>query len=117
AAWLNQGLDIKNDVLSSGSAAYQNLLNAKRSLESADFKSAEESFGLAHADFLKIHQSINQVGEVALSILEKLPGGALVSSGSHLVKVGDSLSQAGESLVSAVQLFSFENLFDSLKSA
>ena len=117
AAWLNQGLDIKNDVLSSGSAAYQNLLNAKRSLESADFKSAEESFGLAHADFLKIHQSINQVGEVALSILEKLPGGALVSFGSHLVKVGDSLSQAGESLVSAVQLFSFENLFDSLKSA
>ncbi|MBU1137185.1 DUF4012 domain-containing protein, partial [Patescibacteria group bacterium] len=96
-------------------AAYQNLLAAKQSLEGADFKSAEESFGLARADFLQIHQSISQVGEITLGILEKLPGGSLVSSGSHLVKVGDNLSQAGESLISAVQLFSFENLFESLK--
>jgi len=117
AAWLNRGLEIKNNVLSSGYAAYQNLLAAKQSLESADFKSAEENFGLAHADFLQIYQSIGQVGELTLSILGKLPGGALVSSGGRLVKVGENLSQAGESLAAAVQFFSFENLFDSLPAA
>ncbi|MBU1136741.1 hypothetical protein KKD72_00005, partial [Patescibacteria group bacterium] len=83
AAWLNRGIEVKGNVLSSGYAAYQNLLAAKQSLEGADFKSAEESFGLARADFLQIHQSISQVGEITLGILEKLPGGSLVSSGSH----------------------------------
>jgi hypothetical protein len=111
AAWLSQGLEIKEDVLSSSLSAYQNLLFARQSLEQADWQAAEQSFGSAHSDFSQAHQEINKLGRLTLGILERLPGGDLVSSGSHLVKVGESLAQAGQGLASTAQLFSFENLF------
>lgn len=111
-AWLSQGLAIKEDVLSSGSSAYQNLLAAQQSLEKADWQGAEENFALAHSDFLKAHQEINKLGQATLGILKRLPGGSLVSSGNHLVRVGENLAQAGQGLAAAINLFSANNLFD-----
>jgi len=109
-AWFGQGLKVKDDVLTSSLSAYQNLLAAQESLEQADWQAAERSFGLAHLDFFEAHEEINKLGYIALGILEQLPGTSSISSGRHLVKVGENLSQAGQSLSSAINLFSFNNL-------
>lgn len=111
AAWLSQGLTIKEDVLSSSLAAYQNLLSAQDSLEQADWQKAAQNFSLAHLDFLQAEEEIKKLGQLTLGILGQLPGGDLVSSGSHLVKVGENLSQAGKNLASAINIFSFNDLF------
>jgi len=117
AAWIGYGFKIKQDVLSSGLSAYQNLLSAKQSIEQADWQDAEYNFGLAHSDFFEAHQEINKLGRLTLGIIKQLPGGALVSSGSHLVKVGENLAQAGQGLAAAVNLFSFNNLFNLIDSS
>ncbi len=114
--WLGQGLEIKDEVLGSGSSAYQNLLMAKESLEKADFETAEKNFSLAHADFLETQNEINKLGRLTVGILGKLPGGSLVSSGGHLIKVGENLANAGQTLSSAIQLFSFGNLFELIET-
>jgi len=111
-AWLSQGFVIKDDVLSSGLSAYQNLMAAQESLEASNWQAAEQNFSSAHSDFYQAHQEINKLGRLTLGILEQLPGGDLVSSGSHLVKVGENLAQAGQGLAAAVNLFSYDSLFD-----
>jgi len=112
AAWLSQGLMIKDDVLSNSISAYQNLMAARQSLEESNWQAAEQNFGSAHSDFYQAHQEINKLGRLTLGILEQLPGGDLVSSGSRLVKVGENLAQAGQGLAAAVNLFSYNNLFN-----
>ncbi|MFH1551275.1 MAG: DUF4012 domain-containing protein [bacterium] len=114
AAWLGQGFDIKQGVMNSSLSAYENLLSAQQSLEQADWQTAEQNFGSAYSDFIEAHQEINKLGRITLGILERLPGVSSVSSGRHLVKVGENLAQAGQSLTSAIGLFSFGNLFDSI---
>jgi hypothetical protein len=111
AAWLSQGLAVKDDVLSSSFAAYQSLLSAQQSLEQADWQQAAQNFSSAQANFLQAEDDIRRLGQLTLTILEKLPGGHLVSSGDHLVKVGQNLAQAGQNLASAVNSFSLSNLF------
>ena len=110
-AWLSQGLVIKEDVVSSSLAAYQNLLAAQESLGQADWQQAAQSFSSAHFDFLQAEGEIQKLGQLTLGILEQLPGGDLVSSGSHLVKEGENLAQAGQNLASAINSFSLNNLF------
>ncbi len=111
AAWLSQGLAVKDDVLSSSLAAYQSLLSAQQSLEQADWQQAAQNFSSAQANFLQAEDGIKKLGQLTLTILEKLPGGHLVSSGDHLVKVGQNLAQAGQNLASAINSFSLSNLF------
>ena len=111
AAWVGQGLTIKEEVLSNSLSAYQNLLAAQESLRQTDWQTAEKSFSLAHLDFSQAHQEIKKLGQLTLGILEGLPGTSLVSSGSHLVKVGENLAQAGQSLTSAINLFPLNDLF------
>ncbi|MBL7155461.1 MAG: DUF4012 domain-containing protein [Candidatus Portnoybacteria bacterium] len=110
-AWLSQGLVIKEDVVSSSLAAYQNLLAAQESLGQADWPQAVQNFSSARFDFLQAEEEIQKLGQLTLGILEQLPGGDLISSGSHLVKVGENLAQAGQNLASAINSFSLNNLF------
>jgi len=110
-AWFSQGLVIKDDVVSSGLAAYQNLLAAQESLGQSDWQQAAQNFSSASFNFLQAEEEIQKLSQLTLGILEQLPGGDLVSSGSHLVKVGESLAQAGQNLASAINSFSLNNLF------
>ena len=112
AAWLSQGLEIKKDVLSSSISAYENLMSARESLGDLNWQAAEQNFGSAYSDFYQAHREINKLGRLTLGILEQLPGGNVVSSGNSLVKVGEYLAQAGQGLVSAINLFSYDNLFN-----
>ncbi|MFH0805734.1 MAG: DUF4012 domain-containing protein [Patescibacteria group bacterium] len=116
ASFISRGMNIKDDVLSSSLSAYQNLLAAQNSLEQADWQTAEQSFGLARSNFADAGYEIRKMGNVVLSILDNLPGNSLVSSGNHLVKVGENLAMAGQTLASAVNLFSFNNLFNLINS-
>lgn len=112
-AWIGQGIDIKGRVLGSSMAAYQNLLSAGESLENTDWQSAQEDFSLAYSNFLSANDEIKSLGQVTVGILEHLPGGSLVASGEHLVKVGQSLSDAGKNLSAVAAVFTsfdFNNL-------
>ena len=113
---ISRGMNIKDDVLSNSLLAYQNLLTAQNSLEQADWQTAEQSFSLARSNFADAGQEIKKMGSVALNILDNLPGNSLISSGNHLVKVGENLALAGQTLASAVNLFSFNNLFNLIDS-
>ncbi len=112
ASLISRGMNVKDDVLSNSLLAYQNLLTAQDSLEKADWQAAEQSFGLAHLNFINAGEEVKKMGSITLSILENIPGNSLISSGSHLIKVGENLAQAGQTLASAVNLFSFSNLFN-----
>jgi hypothetical protein len=114
ATLLSRGISIKNMVLGNGMEAIQNLLVAKESMEATDWQTAEQSFGLAHQNFLQASQEVNQLGQVAVSILEHLPGGSLVSSGNHLIKVGEHLAEVGQKLSSVAGMFSIDNWFNSI---
>ena len=111
-SFITQGMNIKDDVLSSSMAAYQNLLTAQNSLESADWKTAEENFNLAYYNFTSAGDEVKKIGGLALGLLSSLPGNSLISSGNHLIKVGENIAQAGQTLASAANLFAFSNLFD-----
>ena len=112
AAWLSQGLEIKKNVLSSSMSAYQNLMSARDSLGDLDWQAAEQNFGSAYSGFYQAHNEINKLGRLTLGILEQLPGGDIISSGNGLIKVGENLAQAGQGLASAINLFSYDNLFN-----
>ena len=88
--FLSKGLEIKDQAIGSSLSAYQNLLRAKESLEKSDWQTAEKNFSIAHADFIKTQEEINQLGRLTVGILEKIPGTSLISSGSHLIKVGEN---------------------------
>jgi hypothetical protein len=111
ASLINRGFGIKDDVLASSLSAYQNLLSAQESLEKADWQAAEQNFISAQADFIEARQELKKVGQLTLGILGKLPGAASISSGDHLIKVGENLARAGQKLSSAVNVFDFDNLF------
>ncbi|OGZ35577.1 MAG: hypothetical protein A3A94_01995 [Candidatus Portnoybacteria bacterium RIFCSPLOWO2_01_FULL_43_11] len=114
--FLSQGLETKGKITASSLAAYENLLLAQESLEGVNFKTAEKNFGLAYDNFFEASQGIEDLGRLTVAILEQLPGGSLVASGSHLVKVGENLALAGENLSAAVNLFSSTDLFKLLNN-
>lgn len=109
ATLLGRGMLIKKEVVSSGMAAISNLMAAKKSIEETNWQVAERNFGLASQNFIQAHREIGQLGEIVLGIIDHLPGGSLVSSGSHLVRVGEKLADAGQNLSAAAGLFSFND--------
>lgn len=109
ATLLSRGMLIKKEVVNSGMAAISNLMAAKKSIEETNWQVAERDFGLASQNFIKAHQEIGQLGEIVLGIIDHLPGGSLMSSGSHLVRVGEKLADAGQNLSAAAGLFSFND--------
>jgi len=117
AAWFNQGLEVKKGVLRQSASAYENLLSAHQSLKEVNWSEAESSFSSAYIDFQKTQEEINELGRTALNILEKLPGGSLLSSGEHLVKVGEGLAQAGRHLTFALEVFNLEDILDSWEAS
>ncbi len=115
AAWLGQGMIAKQEVMSNSLSAYQNLLEAKTSLQNADWQKAGQDFAFAHNDFSQAYAQVKDLGGLVLDILGKLPGGNGLSSGAHLIKVGEHLTSGGHLLVSALNDLSLVNFFEMTK--
>ncbi len=111
AAWLGQGMVVKERVMSNSLSAYQNLKEAKGSLEDTNWQKAEQNFALAYNDFNQAYEQIKGLDNLTLEVLDKLPGGDKVSSGVHLIKVGEHLTSAGHLFSSALGDLSLINLF------
>ncbi len=111
-SWVVEGIRIKDNALSSGASAYQNLVIAKESLMDMDLAKAQESFGLAELNFIEASREFENMGRLALGILEEMPGGSAISSGKHLIKVGENLARAGQGLTSTAGLFSVNSFFN-----
>ncbi len=110
--WLGQGMLVKERVMSNSLSAYQNLLEAKDSLENVDWQKAEQNFAFAHNNFNQAYSEAKELGGLVLNILEGLPGDNKVSSGTHLIKVGEHLTSVGQTLVSAINDLSLLNFFN-----
>ncbi|MFC1701045.1 DUF4012 domain-containing protein [Patescibacteria group bacterium] len=115
ATLLSKGFSIKDEAMSNSMVAVQNLLDAKDSIEQTNWQDAEQNFSLANQSFFQAHQEISKLGQMTIGILERLPGGSLISSGNHLIKVGENLAEAGQGLSSAMSSFSFTNWFDMIE--
>jgi len=107
-----QGLLAKDNILGSALQAYQAMMAAKDSASNLNFSSAQVNFDTAYQNFLVADQELNKMGRGVISLLESLPGGSQVSSGSALVKAGENLAQAGQSFSKIANLFLLEKLSD-----
>lgn len=105
-----QGLLAKENILSSALEAYKAMLAAKDSAMDKDFSDAQVNFETAYQDFLQADRELNRLGGALISLLEKVPGGSIVSSGSALVQVGEDLARAGSDFAKIGEVFSFQKI-------
>lgn len=100
-----RGFSAKENILSSALEAYEAMTSAADSATQFDFSSAQEDFGLAYQNFLAAQNELNKMGKTVIAVLEKLPGGSVVSSGSALLDAGENLAKAGQSFSQVAGLF------------
>jgi len=109
-----RGFSAKENILSSALEAYRAMTSATDSAAQFDFSSAQEDFGLAYQNFLTAQNELNKMGKTVIAVLEKLPGGSVVSSGSALLEAGENLAKAGQSFSQVANLFLLEDWSASL---
>ena len=109
---VGQGLSAKDNILSSALSAYQAMLKAKDSASRLDFGSAQVNFETAYGDFWQAEQELNKMGRSLIYLLERLPGGSVVSSGAALIEAGENLARAGRSFSQIAQIFFIEKIGD-----
>lgn len=100
-----RGIAAKQNILSSAMEAYRAMLEAKDSAARFDFSVAAVSFDSAYNNFLQADGELNKMGRLLISVLEKMPGGSVISSGSALVKTGEDLARAGNSFSKIGDIF------------
>lgn len=105
---VGQGLLAKDNILTSSLQAYRAMLAAKDSAAARNFSSAQVNFETAYQNFLSADRELGKMGRGIISLLENLPGGSAVGSGSFLVKAGENLAQAGQSFAKIAGSFSSE---------
>ncbi|MEK7160849.1 MAG: DUF4012 domain-containing protein, partial [Patescibacteria group bacterium] len=109
-----RGLEAKDSIFSSALQAYQAMLAAKDSAVSLDFSGAQVNLETAYQNFLSAEQELNNLGRGLIYVMERLPGGSVVASGSALIEAGEKLSQAGQNFARVANLFLVSKLGDYL---
>lgn len=107
---VGRGLAAKSSILGSALEAYRAMLAAKDSAVRFDFTGAGASFEAAYQDFFQAEQELNKMGQTLIFVLEKMPGGSIVTSGSALVSAGEDLAKAGKSFSKIANLFLLQNI-------
>lgn len=102
---VGHGILARGNILGSALEAWQAMLAGRQSAGRLDFSSAQVSFQEAYQNFWQAEQELNKMGRSLIYILERLPGGSVVSSGAALVRVGEDLAQAGQSFSRLANLF------------
>jgi len=105
-----QGFSAKENILSSALEAYRSMTSAKNLAVHFDFSGAEDNFGEAYQNFLNAQNELDKMGKVVISVLEKMPGVSIISSGSALLEVGENLVKAGQSFSRLANLFFIKDL-------
>jgi hypothetical protein len=82
--------------------AYQNFMRAEVALKSFDFKKAGEDFALAYSNLASAESSINEVGNLTVSIAENLPFDSRADSSISLLRAAKHIAKAGEIASSAL---------------
>jgi len=108
--WFNRALTAKDVALNFGLAAYQSLMEAKDSLEKANFSQAGDNFKNAYNYFAAADLEIKDSGGWLISILEKIPGFSYLSSRMQLIKVGQDMSKAGQEFTAMIGLLQNGNI-------
>ena len=107
---INQGLTLKDDIITNGDKAVFNLEEAKKYLEKMDFLSAANNFALASENFSQSSQKLNFIGASFASLLSDVPGFEKIKAAKNLSIAGKNISDAGESLADAFDSLSRTNV-------
>ncbi|MBU1102804.1 DUF4012 domain-containing protein [Patescibacteria group bacterium] len=107
-----RGLSAKDNILSSGLEAYRAMLVGKESASRLDFSAAQASFSAAYSNFLQADQELDKMGRALIVVLEQLPGGSPVESGSALISAGKDLAQAAQSFSRIGSLVAVQKIGD-----
>ena len=108
--WFNKALIAKDVALNFSLSAYQSLLEAKDSLEKANFPLAGENFKNAYNDFAAADSEIKDAGGWLISALAKVPGFSYLSSRMKLIEVGQEMSKAGQEFTVMIGLLENGNM-------
>jgi hypothetical protein len=93
--FISQGLQIKKEGLSQGQTALAELMAAKDSIKKGDFRGSYLQFKNAHEKLSEISKNLDDMNALVVGVTKYLPYLSKISSGSHLVAVGNDISQVG----------------------
>jgi len=91
-------LGLKNQIMTDGNSAVQNLEEAKRKIENMDFIGASGSFSKAYEEFTKASGNLNFMGASIGSLIADLPGASKMKSANSILEAGKLLADAGQAM-------------------
>ena len=112
--FVQKGLALKDKGIGRGIEAYENFLAAEKSLSLMDFNSAEKDFSKAYENLASVEESLEDIGNITISIVENIPFETKVESSLALLKSSKHVARSGEILSSA---FTFLPLNDAMSPA
>ena len=95
ANFVSKGWRLKNNGLAKAQAAMAEILSAKEDMLSGDFDSSRMKFEKAQSDLATISRDLDGLGKVFVGVTKYFPYISKVSSASHLVSAGESVSRIG----------------------
>ncbi len=90
-----RGLDLKYHGISNANSAVAEILSAKDSLKAGDFEKSYVQFDNAHQKLSQISGQFNGMGKIFVNATKYIPYASKLSSGSHLIAFGNSVSEVG----------------------
>lgn len=115
--FIQKGLETKGKVMEVSALAYQHLQLAQKATTEINLTEAESQFQAAYQSFVQASHNISQMGQVAVALLENLPGGTTISSGQHLLETGKNIALAGEYISKGIKPFLDLSVFNNLSPA
>lgn len=110
AFFVQKGLAVKKESMQKSIQAYENFLGAKQALRVLDFNSATKDFSKAYESLASVEQSLSEMGNITVSIVENLPFESKADSSISLLRAAKHMARAGEVLSSAFAALSLEDV-------
>ncbi len=96
------GITLKNEVLSGGTTAFNNLEKAEANLKNFNFSGAARNFDESYRDFSQIGQTMNLMSAGLSGIFSNLPGAGKLRSAGDAVEAGKLIAQSGKAMSEAI---------------
>ncbi|MFY9457725.1 MAG: DUF4012 domain-containing protein [Candidatus Spechtbacterales bacterium] len=104
AFFVYKGFVAKDEGMKKSIEAYQNFKVAEQELKGFNFYGAEEGFKKAYENLASAEESLGQIGNLTVSIVENLPFSSGADSSISLLRAAKHIAKAGEIASSALLL-------------
>ena len=114
-SFVQRGFHTKDVVIAEGLEAYANLYHAGSNIANLNSDQAQHHFTEAYSNFERASQEVQSLGGVLINLFEVLPGSNIVSSGTHMLEIGQNVSNAGRDMARAMDLLTAIEFSDIVK--